>query len=75
MDDIFMRELVIFLVVLGVFVGAVPVMIKGHFAQPVEEANEAAAASGNAATGGTAARGMSKRRKARQRDAARKAKA
>ena len=67
MDDIFLRELVIFLVVLGVFVGAVPVMIRGHFAQPVEEANEAAVAS---SPGGSAARGMSKRRKARERDEA-----
>ena len=69
MDDIFLRELVIFLIVLAVFVGAVPVMIKGHHAEPVEQANDVANA--GAATG-TAARGMSKRRKARARDAQKK---
>lgn len=66
MDDIFLRELVIFLAVLALFVGTVPMMIRGHHAQPVEDAAEAAAAKGGGS--GTASRGMSKRRKARLRD-------
>lgn len=69
MDDIFIRELVIFLLVLVAFVGLVPTLIRGNFADRIEDAAEAAAVSDGTAT---ATRGLNKRRKARQRDATKK---
>ena len=67
MDDIFIRELVIFAAILVVFVGTVPMMIKGHYAESIEAAEEAVSA--DDADGAGQTRGMNKRRKARERDA------
>jgi hypothetical protein len=73
MDEIFLRELIIFAAILAVFVGTVPMMIKGHYAQSVEDAVGAADTSDGAGSGAT--RGKSKRQKARDRDAGKGAEA
>ncbi|GEM_PF-2788808 len=70
MDDIFMRELAIFAAVLVVFVGTIPMMIRGHHAEPVEAAHEAASRTAEGDV--SSARGKSKRRRARERDAKKK---
>lgn len=72
MDDIFMREIGIFAAVLIIFVGAVPVLIRGHFAEPVEAAAETAVARAGEASGNSG-RGKSRRRLARERDEAKTA--
>ncbi|MCO4761790.1 MAG: hypothetical protein KC502_09815 [Myxococcales bacterium] len=82
MDDIFLRELIIFLGVCAIFIGSVPMLLRGHEAGPIEAAVEAATSGGGAvaAEGGTADAGgavqvrASKKRKARARDAAKRTK-
>lgn len=70
MDEIFLRELIIFLVICGVFIGLVPMMIRGHRAESIEAAVEGASALVEGAAGDAAK--VSKKRRARARDAARR---
>lgn len=69
MDDIFLRELIIFVAVLGIFIGFVPMMIKGHYAERIEVAVETATRTEDASA---AQARLSKKRRARARDAGKK---
>lgn len=86
MDGIFLRELIIFLGVCAIFIGSVPLLLKGHTTDPIERAVEAAtstasaaaiagAAVDGAAVGGATQVRASRKRKARARDAAKRSKA
>ena len=70
MDEIFLRELIIFLAVCLVFIGSVPLMIRGHFATRIEVIDDVAVASdGDEAA--VAKPRLSKKRRARARQAKR----
>ena len=69
MDEIFLRELIIFLAISVIFIGMVPMMIRGHKSDPIEVAAEPASAADDRPAGDTR---VSKKRRARARDAARK---
>ncbi|MBP48180.1 MAG: hypothetical protein CMH53_09615 [Myxococcales bacterium] len=48
MDDVFIRELVIFLGVCGLFIGTVPVLLRGHKVAHIEDTLSGAASSADA---------------------------
>ena len=70
MDDIFLRELVIFLAVCAIFIGTIPFMLRGHKADPIEVAVDGPAT----ADVGAPVEGarLSKKRRAQARDARRR---
>lgn len=70
MDEIFLRELIIFLAVCAIFIGMVPMMIRGHRSEPIEVAVETTSPAADRPAGDSAR--VSKKRRARARDAARK---
>ncbi len=70
MDDIFLRELIIFLVVCAIFIGTVPLMLRGHKGEPIEAAVEGPAKADVAAP--TEDARLSKKRRAQARDARRR---
>ena len=83
MDGIFLRELIIFLGVCVIFVGSVPMLLKGHQTDAIESAVQAAtamasadeiagAAAAGASVGGATQVRASRKRKARARDAAKR---
>jgi hypothetical protein len=67
MDEIFFRELVIFLAVCLVFIGAIPLMIRGHYAKRIEAAEEVAVVGGGDEDAAQAKPRLSKKRRARAR--------
>ncbi len=83
MDSIFLNELIIFLGVCALFIGTVPMLLKGHIAEPIEVASASAVASGDegqvpvaAAAGhdGDVQVRVSRKRRAQARDGAKRKK-
>jgi hypothetical protein len=78
MDEFFIRELLIFLGISAIFIGSVPMLLRGHHAESVDDVFAGKAPAGAAAGGSAsaddahAAIKVSRKRKARARDAARK---
>ncbi len=69
MDEIFLRELIIFLCVCAIFVATVPLMIRGHHTEPIESTLDVPAAADPKASGDGVR--LSKKRRAQARDARR----
>ena len=78
MDDVFIRELVIFLGVCGLFIGTVPMMLRGHRAESIENSVAGSAGASVASDSASAAPAeasqvrVSKKRRAKARAAAKK---
>lgn len=78
MDEIFLRELLIFIGIIAIFIGSVPMMLKGHMAPSLDtlieggRAPRAAASDDEDDDGADAQVRVSRKRKARARESARK---
>lgn len=73
MDEFFIRELVIFGGIAAIFIGSVPFLIRGHYAESIESTLDVSGRSAGSATDeGVSTVKVSRKRKARARDAVRK---
>ena len=78
MDDVFIRELVIFLGVCGLFIGTVPMMLRGHRAESIENSVAGSVGASVASDSASAAPAeasqvrVSKKRRAKARAASKK---
>ena len=69
MDDFFLRELIIFIAIALIFIGLVPLLIRGHHSERIEVAVEKNDKAESMAAGQVR---LSKKRRARKRDATKK---
>jgi len=74
MDEIFVRELLIFVGIIAIFIGSVPMLLKGHMAASLDsliEGGRSPRAAADDASADAQVR-VSRKRKARARESARK---